>query len=130
MLKIPASHRKLVKDYNFEAETDNTLKNDKEHIGVIDEKNKKIKVAAPWNYGREFTILHEVAHAVFKYMVDAKMRKEWTEMVKKEKKKNKDGLDQNDEELFCMMYAQHYAKNKLTKFDHPDLEVFISKLPK
>jgi len=132
IIKIPARHRALIKDYTFEKQDGNTLKGDNGHVGIIDEKKKKITVAAPWNYGREFTILHEFAHAVWKYLVGRKLRQEWSIEIKKAKK-NKDAkkdLDQNDEEIFCMIYAQFYSNNKMVKFDHPELLKFIEKLPK
>jgi len=129
MLKIPKRHAKLVKNYKFHSEKGNTLKGDAGHVGEIDEKTKKIKVAGPWHYGREFCILHEIGHAVWKYLVDSKARKKWSELFKSAKKQDKDGLDQNEEESFCMIYAQHYAKNKLMKYDHPELQKFIDKLP-
>lgn len=132
IIKIPARHRALIKDYTFEKQDGNTLKGDGEHVGIIDEKKKKITVAAPWNYGREFTILHEFAHAVWKYLVGRKLREDWSVLVKKvkENKENKKDLDQNDEEIFCMIYAQFYSNNKIVKFDHPELLNFIEKLPK
>lgn len=133
IVKIPERHRALIKDYSFEKQDGNTLKGDKDHVGVIDEKKKKITVAAPWNYGREFTILHEFAHAVWKYLVGRKARKEWSEIVKQVKEKHKESkkdLDQNDEEIFCMSYAQFYSNNKMVKFDYPELQSFIEKLPK
>lgn len=126
ILKLPKSHAALVKGYKFVVEKGNTL--DGKNVGEIDEKKKRIKVAAPWNYPREFTILHEIGHAVWKYLVDNKKRKEWNELVKTARKTNKEGLDQNFEEVFCMIYAQHYVKNKVSKFDHPKLLVFVSKI--
>lgn len=129
--KIPASHSKLVKDYSFECEKDNTLKGDGGHVGVIDEKKKKITVAAPWVHSREFTVLHEIAHAVYKYIMTPKLIKEWANLYKKVKDKSEDkkGLEDTTEETFCMIYAQYYTKNKMMKFDHPELEEFIKKLP-
>jgi len=132
VLKIPAAHRNLVKGYKYKAEGGNTLSGDEGHVGEIDEKKKRIRVAAPWNYGREFTILHEIAHAVYKYFVNEKMRKEWSAMLKKTKaksKENRDYLNQDDEEIFCMIYAQHYTRNGMVKFEHPELEKFIEKIP-
>jgi len=65
---------------------------------------------------------------VWKYIVSDNKKKEWKDLVRKEKLKNKEGLDQNEEEIFCMIYAQHYAKNKMSKFEHPDLEKFIKSI--
>jgi hypothetical protein len=132
VLKIPAAHQKLVQGYKFKAEVGNTLSGDPGNVGEIDEKKKRIKIAAPWNYSREFTVLHEVGHAVWKYIVTDQKKKEWTQLLKKTKshsKENKQYLNQNDEEIFCMLYAQHYCKNGMVKFEHPELETFIAKLP-
>ena len=128
--KIPKKHSGLIKDYKIIFEPDNTLKNDEDHIGFIDEEKKTITIASPWHYGREYTLLHEIAHAVWKYLINEKMRNEWSKAVKKEKKIDKEGLDQNVEELFCMTYAQYYCKNKMLKFEHPNLIKFIDKIPK
>ena len=130
MLKIPNSHKELVKNYKINPEGGNTL--DGGHVGEIDEKSKKIKIASPWNYGRVFTFLHEIAHAVWKYVLDDNLKKQWHSLYKKCKKQCPTGLDQGSEESFCMLYAQHYAKNKLVKFDHPnkELDKFIANLPK
>lgn len=122
--KIPRKHYSLIKKYKIKLEPDNTLKNDKDHIGFIDEKNKKIKVAAPWHYGREFTLLHEIAHSVWKYLVSSKNKKKWKKIVKNTKNKQK----QNDEELFCMAYANYYAKNKIEIHNHEKWNEFIKLL--
>jgi mRNA-degrading endonuclease RelE of RelBE toxin-antitoxin system len=126
--KIPEKHRALVRDYKISFEPNNTLANDKKHIGLIDEKNKKIVIASPWNYGREYTLLHEIGHAVWRYIVDSKAKKEWEKLFEEIKKKNKKDLNQNYEEIFCMIYAQVYAKNKLEKYNHKKLINFILKL--
>lgn len=126
--RIPKTHGDLIKNYKISFEPDNTLKKDSKHIGFIDEEKKTIKIAAPWNYGRQYTFLHEIAHAVWKYLVSEKNKKEWKNLIKKEKVKNKEGLDQNEEEIFCMIYAQNYAKNKMSKFEHPELEKFIKSI--
>jgi hypothetical protein len=126
--KVPKKHRDLVAGYSIKFQPSNTLRNDKGHIGFIDEEKKKIVVAAPWNFGREYTLLHEVGHAVWKYLMDKQKKKEWSELLKKEKSKDGEGLDQGDEESFCMIYAQNYAKNKLKKYDRKILLDFISKI--
>jgi len=87
---------------------------------------RTVTIAAPWNYGREFTFLHELAHKVWENLVDEKMRNEWVALVKRTKHK----MQQNAEELFCMAYANHYAKNKIEIHNHPEWEKFIKKLPK
>lgn len=126
--KIPKSHSDLVKDYEISFQSKNSLRGDDKHIGFIDEKNRKIVVSAPWNYGREYTLLHEIGHAVWKYLVGEDKKREWKKTVAKVRAKNKKELDQNDEEIFCMSYAQHYAKNKLCKYDHAELDEFISSI--
>lgn len=126
--KIPKSHSNLVKDYEISFQSKNSLRGDDKHIGFIDEKNRKIVVSAPWNYGREYTLLHEIGHAVWKYLVSDDRKGEWKKTVAKVRSRNKKELDQNDEEIFCMSYAQHYAKNKLCKYDHAELDEFISSI--
>lgn len=118
--KIPASHRSLIKGFKFDYTSKNTLNGDRKHIGFVHK--KKITVAAPWNYSREFTTLHEIAHVVWEKKMTDELKKEWSELVKATKKKPKDGI----EELFCMSYAQYYAKNKMQKFDIPSWQDFIS----
>lgn len=126
--KIPKTHSNLVKDYKIVFQPGNCLKGDDRHIGLIDEKNKTITIAAPYNYGREYTLLHEVGHAVWKFIVGEKRKKAWKKLLAKERRLNKSHLDQDDEEIFCMIYAQRYAKNKLKKFDHESLVDFVSKI--
>lgn len=126
--KIPAKHSGLVKGYKIVFQPGTSLKGDDGHIGLIDEKNKRITIAAPWNYGREYTLLHEIGHAVWKFLMDDQKKKEWKAILKKERSKNKTHLGQDDEEIFCMTYAQKYAKNKLKKFDRNDLVDFISEI--
>lgn len=126
--KVPREHAKLIKDYKIIFEPLNALKNDKNHIGLIDEKNKTITIAAPWNYSREFTLLHELGHAVWKYFVTDQNKEKWKILLKDVKEKNKKDLNQNEEEIFCMIYAQIYAKNKLEKYDHKVLIDFVCEL--
>lgn len=126
--KVPKAHARLVHDYSFSFQPSNTLKGDDGHIGFIDEKNKKITIASPWNYGREYTLLHEIGHAVWKYIMSSKDKSKWKEVLEPIKKANKKELNQNDEEIFCMTYAQVYANNKITKFDHDSLIDFVKKV--
>jgi hypothetical protein len=123
--RIPTAHAALVKDYKFVFQPTNCLRGDNKHIGLIDEKNKTITIAAPWNYGREYTLLHEVGHAVWKYILDDAKRAEWKKLLRPVKRRNKRDLNQNDEEIFCMAYAQAYAKNGLEKYDHDELVDFV-----
>jgi hypothetical protein len=128
MSKIPSKHADLVKNYKIIFQPKNTLAGDDRHIGVIDEKEKTITISAPWNYSRQYTLLHEIGHAVWKFILKDEDKKEWKKIVKSTRSKNKKDLNQNDEEIFCMSYAQHYAKNKLIKFDHEELQDFVSKI--
>jgi hypothetical protein len=126
--RIPKAHSSLVRDYKFVFQPENTLKGDDKHVGLIDEKNKTITVAAPWNFSREYTFLHEVGHAVWKYAMSEGQREEWKKLLRPIKRENKKDLNQNDEEIFCMAYAQAYAKNKLEKYDHEELVNFVRRL--
>lgn len=121
--KLPKGHQKLLKGYKFTYTPGNTLKGDDDHIGYIHK--DKIVVAAPWNYGREFTTLHEIAHLVWEYKMTPKLKKEWSVAVKKNPRRQK----QNDEELFAMAYACHYAKHKIKVHDCPAWHEFMEKLP-
>lgn len=126
--KIPKAHARLVGGYKFNFQPSNTLKGDDGHIGFIDEKRKTITIASPWNYGREYTLLHEVGHAVWKYILDDGHRARWKRLLDPVRRANKKDLNQNDEEIFCMTYAQVYANNKITKFDHESLVDFVKKV--
>ena len=134
---IPKGHAALIKGYKIKFEPTNTLKNDSNHIGFIDEENKKIRIAAPWNYSRCFTVLHEIAHAVYKYKLDKKLKKEWKDIIKSTKEKQKENtpekchsaLNQNAEELFCMAYASFYSKHSVNTYDNVNWKKFIEKIP-
>jgi len=126
--KIPDSHAKLVKGYEVSFQPSGSLKGDRGHVGFIDEENKRITIASPWNYGREYTFLHEIGHAVWKYVLDKEGKKKWGKILATVRTKNKKDLSQNDEEVFCMCYAQHYANNKLCKYDHKELDDFVSSI--
>lgn len=126
--KIPKSHAKLIKGYKINFQPSNTLKGDDGHIGFIDEEKKSITIASPWNYGREYTLLHEIGHAVWKYRLDDEDKSKWKEILAPIKKKHKKELNQNDEEIFCMAYAQVYAYNKIMKYDHKELTDFVRKI--
>lgn len=122
--KLPKGHQKLLDGYKFKYTSGNTLDGDDEHVGLIHK--DKITVAAPWNYGREFTTLHEVAHLVWEYKMTPKLKKEWSKIVKQNPKRQK----QSDEELFCMAYACTYAKHKILVHHHPAWADFIrNKVP-
>jgi hypothetical protein len=122
---LPKSHKKLVDGYKFRWQNGNTLKGDDGHIGIINPKTKTVTIASPWNYGRQFTFLHELAHKVWEFMLDDEARKAWAKIVKNTKNK----LKQNAEELFCMAYANFYAKNKIVVHNHPEWMEFIKNVP-
>lgn len=121
--KLPQSHRDLVKGFRFKMISGNTLKGDGDHIGYMDKGPKEIVVAAPWNYGREFAILHEIGHLVWDRLPN-ELKKHWTHIISKTKNKQ----DQEASELFCMAYSNFFAKNKIVIHDHPEWNDFIRKL--
>jgi hypothetical protein len=97
--------------------------NDNNHIGNINKYD--IVVAAPWNYGREFTTLHEIAHLVFEKLVTEKQKQEWDKLCKKfYNKKPK----MNCEEVFCMVYACNYSTHKVETYNVPKLINFVKRV--
>ena len=123
--KLPKSHQALVAGYKFKFQPGNALRGDSGHVGILNPKNKTLTIAAPWNYPREFTFLHEIAHQLWE-LLNSDKQKEWKAIVKRTKEKQK----QSAEELFCMAYANTYANNQITIHDHPEWEKFIKALPK
>lgn len=123
LARLPKEHKKLLHGYKFKFQGNNNLKNDEDHIGYVDEEKKVIMVAAPWRYPREFTLLHEVGHLVWKYLVTPDMKKEWSKILKNTKNRQ----HQNDEEMWCQGYANTYSKNKIEIHNHPEWEKFIKK---
>jgi hypothetical protein len=129
--KIPKKHRDLIKHYNIKIEKWNTLNKDSESVGEIDEKNTKITMAAPWNFSREMVFLHEIGHAVWKYLMTKNLITEWNNLLKKEKNNNKQAqkdLNQIPEEIFCMIYAQKFVNNPIKQYDYKKLIKFIDKV--
>lgn len=124
--KIPPSHAELVKGYHWKFHAGNTLNGDNQHVGYIDDLEREIAVAAPYNYGREFTILHEIAHKVWERYLSPEYKRQWLNIVAQTREKQ----NQEPEELFCMAYANRYAKNKIVVHDHPEWHQFIESLPK
>jgi len=135
--KLPPGHAKLLHGYKFKYQPGNTMKGDRENIGQI--YKDKITVAAPWNYGREFTTLHEIAHLVYEYLMTPELKKQWAKLVKQTVKQHAadmkkvgqktDALDQDAEELFCMSYAACYAKHKPLVYCNQAWLDFIKKIP-
>ena len=124
--KIPKNHRTLVKGYDFKFQGGHELKNDDGNIGCVDRKEKTVTVAAPWNYGREYTTLHEIGHLVWDRFMDKKRRSQWEKIVKSTPMKKTDR--QNPEELWSMAYANYFAKNKIVKFTHDTWDKFVAKI--
>ena len=122
--KVPESHADLIKGYKYKWQAGNTLKGDDGHIGIINPNTMTITIAAPWNYGREYTLLHELAHKVWETFVPPKLKRLWKKVVNSTKHK----MQQNAEELFCMAYANHFAKNKILIHTHKEWEAFIEKV--
>lgn len=130
--KLPKTHQALVKGYKFKFEGGCTLNGSDENIGMIhlnNDKKKEIHVAAPWNYGRQFAMLHEIAHLVYeKYMApNNSLKKKWKNVVNNTKNKK---VNQSAEELWCHAYANHFAKNKIEIHNHPEWEEFMKEFIK
>jgi hypothetical protein len=125
--KIPKQHKEIISKFKFIFQPGNELKGDQEHIGIIDNDKKTITVAAPWNFGREMTVLHEIGHLVWTCLSDDK-KQEWKSIVKKTKiLKN---AQQNAEELFCMAYGATYSYRPPIAYVHQSWEKFIKELTK
>ena len=125
--KIPQSHAALVKGFSWKFHAGNTLDGDDQHVGYMDDRSKEIAVAGPWNYGREFTILHEIAHTVWEKM-PPQVKQSWSQVVSQIEKSD-EALNQNPEELFCHFYAAFYSKNPPAKFYQKVPFEFIKQLP-
>jgi hypothetical protein len=125
LAKIPKKHKALVKGYKFKFQDGNTLKGDDGHVGVTDKDKKTITICAPYFYGRENVILHEIAHQIWEKLSE-KQHKKWAKIAKSTNMKKQDR--QNPEELFCMAYSNEYAKHKHVVFDYPEWSKFIKSL--
>lgn len=124
--KLPPAHQVLVAPYKIKWHGDNTLSGDDGHIGIVNPNSNTMTIAAPWNYGREYTFLHEIAHKVFERFMTPQLMAVWKNILANTKGKMK----QNAEELFCMAYANHFAKNKIVVHTHPEWEQFIQQFIK
>lgn len=130
--KLPKKHKHLIKDMKFNYTGNNTLNGDKKHVGVIHK--DKITVAAPWHYSREFTTLHEIAHMIWDHILSDEQKKKWSKLIKKNKSKLKkinmsaSSLNQNDEEIFSMCYANYYSKHKIITYFDPEWMKFIKSI--
>ncbi len=126
MSKVPQAHSDLIRGYKYKWQDGNTLKGDDDHIGIINPNTKTITIAAPYNYGREYTLLHELAHKVWEVFVPNKMKALWQRIVNNTSHK----MQQNAEELWCMAYANHFAKNKIVIHTHPKWDAFVERIIK
>jgi len=123
LAKLPKNHQELLASFDITFTCKNTLDNDRDHIGSIFKYD--IKISAPWNYGREFTTLHEVAHLVYEKLVTKDDKKVWKKLCKKYYKSKP---KMNCEELFCMVYANVYSKHKVETYNIEKLMNFIKNL--
>lgn len=121
--KLPEKYKKLITDYEFKYTCKNTLDNDDDHVGYI--QGYDIEVSAPWNYGREFTTLHEIGHLVWEKTVTDKQKKMWNILCKKHYSKKP---KMNCEEVFCMVFANCYVNHKIETYNIPKLIKFIKNL--
>jgi hypothetical protein len=129
LAKLPEAHRKLVDGFHIKLEPGNTLRGDNGHVGVIMTNPKRqIKVASPWNYPREFALLHEVGHLVFeKWVRGTKLEKEWKKICKLNPNRKK---DESDEENWCHSYSNHFVKHKVITHTHPEWEAYFNRFLK
>jgi len=132
--KLPKAHSDLVRGYKWKFHAGNTLNGDDKHVGYMDKYSKEIAIAAPWNFSREFTILHEIAHLVYERL-SKEIKNQWSSVVKKNFEKQtqenpeaKDSLKQIPEEIFCHCYANFYSKHKNATYNNPEWMGFIRTL--
>lgn len=123
--KLPKKHAALLKGYKYQWQCGNELKDDDEHIGIINPKNKTVTICCPWRYSRQWVLLHEIAHCVWKLLTNDQKEK-WKNIVNKTKHK----LNQNREELFCMAYSNYFSERKVVIHDHESWNQFIKSICK
>ena len=127
LAKLPKAHRKLLYGFHIKLEPGNTLPGDDGHVGVImTSPRKQIKVASPWNYPREFALLHEIGHLVWAVIMTPKLKKEWSGVCKLHSGRKK---NESDEENFCHAYSARYVKNPPVVHHHEAWRKFIEDLP-
>ena len=119
--KLPKKHKDLLRGFKIKFEKGSTLDNGNKYVGEMDPENKTISIAAPYNYSREWTMLHEIGHIVYDKFMDENLRDKWQKLVIKTKDKAK----QSAEELFCHAYASYFAKNKVVVHTHPEWIEFL-----
>lgn len=123
--KLPSKWQKLLKGYKFKFQPGNTLKGDDGHVGVLDPEKKTVTLAAPWRFGREFTLLHEFAHQVWATL-STDIKKEWKKIFNKANKK--EHHQPSAEELFCMVFAASVCEHPPVTFHKKEWISFIKKL--
>lgn len=131
--KLPPKHQKLLNGFKFRFTPGNTLKGDNEHIGYIHK--DRIVVAAPFHYSRSLVVGHESGHLIFEKLMTPQLKKEWSALIKRtikdqiksQPKQNQSALKQNDEEIFCMVYASTYVKHPPSTYLNPEWQDFITK---
>lgn len=122
--RLPKQHRDFVKDFKFIFQSGNNIKGDAKHVGLVDVEKKIITISGPYFYSREWVILHELAHLVWKNCLTSNLRKKWTKIATNTKVK----LEKDVEELFCFAYSQYYAEDKPNKYHkHAQWRQFIKK---
>lgn len=132
--KLPKSHQKLLNGFKIRFTSGNTLPGDDGHVGYIHK--DKIVVAAPFLYSRSHVLLHEISHLFWEKGMSKEQKGEWEKLFKKYKKSHQktlpeeaqSALDQNAEEIFCMVYANYYSKHQNTTYNHPKWMEFIKNL--
>ena len=126
LLSIPKKYAALIQGYKFVFQPDNGLKNDPKHVGVINSDQKTVTIAAPWNYSREWVVLHEVAHLIWGKSISKEVQKKWIKICKSTSLKNNE--KDIPEELFCHAFASTYVSNKMEKYNYPHWKNFIKNL--
>jgi Zn-dependent peptidase ImmA (M78 family) len=127
---LPKKYKNLLNNYIFRFDMGTTLKNDKQHVGVVSKENdkKEIRISSGWLFSREFILLHEIGHVVYANCVANKPeQKEWEKLSKKFKAKHETG---DSEESFCHRFASNYCEHPPTMFgkDKDELSKFFKKL--
>lgn len=126
---VPKKHRELINNFELKYKDGTTL--DKKNVGL--KCGKKIQIASPWHYSKEFVTLHELGHVVWEN-ISLKIKNKWKKLLKrtiKEQKQNsnsKSSLNQSAEEIFCMAYASAYSKHPSSAFYNKSWITFIKSI--
>ncbi len=116
--KLPKKYQKLARNYSIEIQPTETLKGTKEYVGSVSADDKKIQLASPYFYPREFVLFHEIGHLAYS-LLGKELKKEWEELVKTKGDK---------QETFCHFFANYYSENKLKKFCDKKIDEFMKKI--